>query len=146
MLCLSLNSKPNPTCTSNPGIASKCPKMTKKIICAPQIMFNSGGNLRVIFIFYLKFEIKGSWACVQNFRKKCWFMDFSLNWQDSGQGIQKRPGSDRVKKIFNWKVVVTAERILTFNVHNSHGIKLVTRLRVGLRNLGKHKFRHNTQI
>ena len=60
--------------------------------------------------------------------------------------MQKRPGSDRVKKIFNWKVVVTAERILTFNVHNSHGIKLVTRLRVGLRNLGKHKFRHNTQI
>ena len=60
--------------------------------------------------------------------------------------MQKRPGSDRVNKIFDWKVVVTDERILTFNVHNPHGIKLVTRLQVGLRNLGKHKFRRNTQI
>ena len=60
--------------------------------------------------------------------------------------MQKQPGSDRVNKIFDWKVVVTDERILTFNVHNPHGIKLVARLQVGLRNLGKHKFRCNTQI
>ena len=31
----------------------------------------------------------------------------------------------------------------TFNVHNPHGIKLLTRLRVGLSHLREHKFRHN---
>ena len=31
----------------------------------------------------------------------------------------------------------------TFNVHNPHGIKLLTRLRVGLIHLREHKFRHN---
>ena len=33
----------------------------------------------------------------------------------------------------------------TFNVHNPHGIKLLTRLRVGLSHLREHKFRHNFQ-
>ena len=31
----------------------------------------------------------------------------------------------------------------TFNVHNPHGIKLLTKLRVGLSHLREHKFRHN---
>ena len=31
------------------------------------------------------------------------------------------------------------------NVHNPHGIKLLTRLRVGLSHLREHKFRHNFQ-
>ena len=30
-----------------------------------------------------------------------------------------------------------------FNVHKPHGIKLLTRLRVGLNHLHEHKFRHN---
>ena len=33
----------------------------------------------------------------------------------------------------------------TFNVHNPHGIKLLTRLRVGLIHLREHKFRHDFQ-
>ena len=33
----------------------------------------------------------------------------------------------------------------TFNVDNPHGIKLLTRLRVGLSHLREHKFRHNFQ-
>ena len=33
----------------------------------------------------------------------------------------------------------------TFNMHNPHGIKLLTRLRVGLSHLREHKFRHNFQ-
>ena len=33
----------------------------------------------------------------------------------------------------------------TLNVHNHHGIKLLTRLRVGLSYLREHKFRHNFQ-
>ena len=33
----------------------------------------------------------------------------------------------------------------TFNVHNPYGIKLLTRLRVGLSHLRDHKFRHNFQ-
>ena len=33
----------------------------------------------------------------------------------------------------------------TFNVHNPHGIKLLTRLRVGLSHLREHRFRHNFQ-
>ena len=33
----------------------------------------------------------------------------------------------------------------TFHVHNPHGIKLLTRLRVELRHLREHKFRHNFQ-
>ena len=33
----------------------------------------------------------------------------------------------------------------TFNVHNANGIKLLTRLRVGLSHLREHKFRHNFQ-
>ena len=33
----------------------------------------------------------------------------------------------------------------TFNVHNPHGMKLLTRLRVGLSHLREHKFRHNFQ-
>ena len=33
----------------------------------------------------------------------------------------------------------------TFNVHNPHGIKLLTRLRVGLSHLPEHKFKHNFQ-
>ena len=33
----------------------------------------------------------------------------------------------------------------TFNVHNLHGIKLLTRLRVGLSHLREHKFRRNFQ-
>ena len=33
----------------------------------------------------------------------------------------------------------------TFNVHNHHGVKLLTRLRVGLSHLREHKFRHNFQ-
>ena len=33
----------------------------------------------------------------------------------------------------------------TFNVHNPRGIKLLTRLRVGLSHLREHKFRHNFQ-
>ena len=33
----------------------------------------------------------------------------------------------------------------TFNVHNPHGIKLLTGLRVGLNHFCKHKFRHNFQ-
>ena len=33
----------------------------------------------------------------------------------------------------------------TFNVHNPHGIKLFTRLRVGSSHLLEHKFRHNFQ-
>ena len=33
----------------------------------------------------------------------------------------------------------------TFNVHNPHGIKLLTRLRVGLSHLREHKFRRNFQ-
>ena len=33
----------------------------------------------------------------------------------------------------------------TFNVHNPHGIKLLTRLRVGLSHLREHKFRQNFQ-
>ena len=32
-----------------------------------------------------------------------------------------------------------------FNVHNPHGIKLLTRLRVGVSHLREHKFRHNFQ-
>ena len=32
-----------------------------------------------------------------------------------------------------------------FNVHNPHGIKLLTRLRNGLSHLREHKFRHNFQ-
>ena len=33
----------------------------------------------------------------------------------------------------------------TFNVHNPHGIKLLTRLQVVLSHLREHKFRHNFQ-
>ena len=33
----------------------------------------------------------------------------------------------------------------TFNVHNHYGIKLLTRLRVGLSHLHEHKFRHSFQ-
>ena len=33
----------------------------------------------------------------------------------------------------------------TFNVHNSHGIKLLTTLRVGLNHLRENKFKHNLQ-
>ena len=33
----------------------------------------------------------------------------------------------------------------TFNVHDPHGNKLLTRLRVGLSHLHEHKFRHNFQ-
>ena len=33
----------------------------------------------------------------------------------------------------------------TFNVHNSHRIKLLTRLRVALSHLGEHKFKHDFQ-
>ena len=33
----------------------------------------------------------------------------------------------------------------TFNVHNPHGIKLLTRLGVGLSHLREHRFRHNFQ-
>ena len=33
----------------------------------------------------------------------------------------------------------------TFNMHNHHGIKVLTRLRVGLSHLHEHKFRHNFQ-
>ena len=33
----------------------------------------------------------------------------------------------------------------TFNVHHPHGIKLITRLRVGLSHLHERKFRHNFQ-
>ena len=33
----------------------------------------------------------------------------------------------------------------TFNVHNPHGIKLLTKLRVGLSHLREHKFRHDFQ-
>ena len=33
----------------------------------------------------------------------------------------------------------------TFNVHNLHGIKLFTRLQVGLSHLREHKIRHNFQ-
>ena len=32
-----------------------------------------------------------------------------------------------------------------FNAHNPHGIKLLTRLQVGLSHLREHKFRHNFQ-
>ena len=32
-----------------------------------------------------------------------------------------------------------------FNVHNPHGIKLLTRLRVGLSHLHEHRFRHSFQ-
>ena len=32
-----------------------------------------------------------------------------------------------------------------FNVHNPHGVKLLTRLRVGLSHLREHNFRHNFQ-
>ena len=32
-----------------------------------------------------------------------------------------------------------------YNVHNSHGVKLLTRLQVGLIHLREHKFRHNFQ-
>ena len=33
----------------------------------------------------------------------------------------------------------------TLNVHNPHGIKLLTRLQVGLSHLHEHKLRHNFQ-
>ena len=33
----------------------------------------------------------------------------------------------------------------TFNVHNSHGIKLLKRLRAGISHFHEHKFRHNFQ-
>ena len=32
-----------------------------------------------------------------------------------------------------------------FNVHDSHGVKLLTRLKVGLSHLHENKFRHNFQ-
>ena len=33
----------------------------------------------------------------------------------------------------------------TFDIHNPKGLKLLTRLRLGLSHLGDHKFRHNFQ-
>ena len=51
---------------------SKMPRSNEKFICAPQFKFNSGGTLRIIFIFWLKYVIKDLWICVQSFGKISW--------------------------------------------------------------------------
>ena len=63
------------------------PRNDETFICAPLLMFNSGGALRFIFIFWLKCVLKGIWKFVkflENMLTIFSFMDFVPNLQDPG--------------------------------------------------------------
>ena len=47
--------------------------------------------------------------------------------------------------VFKKKLLKFIKPKSTYNIHDTKGLKLLTRLRLGLRHLGDHKFRHNFQ-
>ena len=67
---------------------------------------------------------------------------FSLVWQVLSLRLKKQTSKTVADTTFKF---IRPSPNTTFNVHNHHGIKLLTRLRNGLSHFGEHKFRYNFQ-
>ena len=64
-----------------------------------------------------------------------------IEWNNLDKSIRNSESFALLKKTILQFIRPTANR--TFNCHNPIGIKLITRLRLGLSHLGDHKFKHN---
>ena len=78
-----------------------------------------------------------------NFLKDSFFPAVISEWDSLDENIQNSSSINVFKKEllkFIWSKPKS-----TCNIHDTKGLKLITRLRLGLSHLGDHKFRHNFQ-
>ena len=76
-----------------------------------------------------------------NFFRYSFFPSTLIEWNNLDINITKSKSYTTFKKsILRF---IRPSKYLTFNCHNPSGIKLITRLKLGLSHLRKHKFRHN---
>ena len=72
------------------------------------------------------------------------FLSTAVEWNKLDSNISNSELVSAFKKqIFKFVRPISNS---TFNVHNPHGIKLLTRLRVGLSHLCERKFRHRSVL
>ena len=78
-----------------------------------------------------------------DFFKNSFFPSTVIEWNKIDKTIQKSGSLDIFKKTILKFIWPSQNRV--YNCHNPIGIKLITRLRVGLSHLSEHKFKHNFQ-
>ena len=88
-------------------------------------------------------DLYRSFFCHTDYFKNSFFPSTVLEWNKLSPEIRN---SESVH-IFKRKIKkgVSIDKCSIFNIHDPKGIKLLTRLRVGLSHLREHKFRHNFQ-
>ena len=86
-------------------------------------------------MFNVKFNVK------HTFLKNSFFPSTVTKWNNLNKSIKSSESFALFKKSILQFIRPTPNR--TFNFHSHIGIKLVTRLRLGLSHLRDHKFKHN---
>ena len=76
-----------------------------------------------------------------NFFKNSFFPSSVIEWNNLDKSIRSSESLALFKESILQFIRPTPNR--TFNCHNPIGIKLITRLRLGLSHLRDHKFKHN---
>ena len=111
-------------------------------------------NLRIIFSKYSLPSIKRAYNtrnadyihCFNtrlNFFRNSLFPSALIEWNNLDINIRNSESYAIFKK--NILRFIRPSENPIFNSHNSRGIKLITRLRLGFSHLREHKFRHNSQ-
>ena len=88
-------------------------------------------------------DLYRSFFCHTNYFKNSFFPSTVLEWNKLSPEIKNSESVHIFKKKI--KKCVSIDKCSIFNIHDPKGIKLLTRLRVGLSHLREHKFRHNFQ-
>ena len=78
-----------------------------------------------------------------NFFKDSFFPAVIFEWNSPDINIRNSSSINVFKK--EPLKFIRSEPISTYNIHDTKGLKLLARLRLGLSHLGDHKFRHNFQ-
>ena len=112
--------------------ASKCPTYLYKLIPKRECPYQTR-QLKDIPLINVKHD----------FFKNSFFPSTIIDWNNMDDNIRFSPSLEVFKKsILN---VIRPKENHTFDIHNPVGVKLLTRLRLGLSHLHEHKFKFNFQ-
>ena len=75
----------------------------------------------------------------RDFFKNSFFPSTAIEWNKIDKNIRK------LESLNIFEIFIRPSQNRVYNCHNPKGIKLLTRLRVGLSHLGEHKFKHSFQ-
>ena len=131
---------------AGPNLAKKIPQsVINKIfnIQSPTYLLNViPVSSRSYFTRYA--ENVPSFKVRHDFFKNSFFPSTAIEWNKIDKNIRKLESLNIFKKKKNLKFIRPSQNRV-YNCHNPKGIKLLTRLRVGLSHLREHKFKHSFQ-